>query len=55
MAARPEMIAASDGNYRRSLACADDGTQRYVWEPLKVAGLGPGTAGKSGPASIAPG
>lgn len=44
MATRPETIGAAAGSYRRSVSCADDGAQRYVWEPLEVAGLGPEVA-----------
>jgi hypothetical protein len=33
MAARPETISLPHGVYRRSVACADDGAQRYVWSP----------------------
>jgi hypothetical protein len=31
--ARPKVIEADGGEYRRSFQCADDGTVRYVWKP----------------------
>jgi len=31
MGARPEILSGTGGSYRRSVACVDDGSQRYVW------------------------
>lgn len=33
MVSRPESLSAADGTYHRSVACADDDAQRYVWVP----------------------
>ncbi len=30
---RPETIPSAGGAYRRGVACAEDGVQRYVWQP----------------------
>jgi hypothetical protein len=46
---RPEMIRGAGGVYRRSVACADDGAQRYVWSSSLASSVDPSEPHETGP------
>jgi hypothetical protein len=48
LTARPEMISGAGGVYRRSVACADDGAQRYVWSSSPTSSVDPNEPHETG-------
>jgi hypothetical protein len=49
LTARPEVIGGAGGVYQRSVACADDGAQRYVWSSSLTSSVDPSEPHETGP------